>query len=207
MATENSDERVKPATRFTVLLEHAQKFCASVGLPDGLIMEILKTESDWAFILKVDALLETASKDILKHGLKFELLQRQAQDDVMGEFVDSLPMNGRVSVVKLLEGSPFPTDDVRFIEALRSVRNSYAHNIKYLNLTLIDLIKTRKDKSQLLRHLGSVKNHEDEAHLMALIEEDHEFLRWVIIDATVRVMTNAYHYTNKCVNDPKFTWK
>jgi hypothetical protein len=53
--------------RFDILVEKSQKFCEAVGLHKDLILEIAKTDSDWAFILKIDALLETASKEIIRH--------------------------------------------------------------------------------------------------------------------------------------------
>src|ERR1700728_4250493 len=51
-----------PKDRFSALYEESQKFCEGVGLQKDLIITILKTDSDWAFVLKVDALLESASK-------------------------------------------------------------------------------------------------------------------------------------------------
>jgi hypothetical protein len=51
--------------RFGILLEEAQKFCEAVGLHKDLILEIARADNDWAFILKIDALLETASKEII----------------------------------------------------------------------------------------------------------------------------------------------
>jgi hypothetical protein len=47
--------------RFGILLKESQKFCKRVGLQKDLIPKIIRTDSDWAFILKVDALLESAA--------------------------------------------------------------------------------------------------------------------------------------------------
>jgi hypothetical protein len=49
------------AERFTILLKEAEKFCDGVGLRKNLIREIIKTDSDCAFILKIDALLESVT--------------------------------------------------------------------------------------------------------------------------------------------------
>jgi hypothetical protein len=38
------------AERFTILLEESEKFCEGVGLHKNLVREIIKTDSDWAFI-------------------------------------------------------------------------------------------------------------------------------------------------------------
>ena len=87
--------------RFDILLEESQKFCKAVGLHKDLILAIARTDSDWPFILKIDALLETASKEIIRHGLRLKILNRVISNGVLGEFVDSLPMNGRISLLKL----------------------------------------------------------------------------------------------------------
>src|ERR1022692_227019 len=71
--------------RFGILLEESQKFCEGVSLHKDLIVDILRTDSDWAFMLKVDALLESASKEILRQGLRIKLLNRShTQRDVGG---------------------------------------------------------------------------------------------------------------------------
>ena len=64
--------------RFGVLLEEAQKFCEGVGLHKNLIGEILKTDSDWAFILKVDALLESAAKQILRGRFEVQAIKQSS---------------------------------------------------------------------------------------------------------------------------------
>jgi hypothetical protein len=149
-ATKKVKTRRKPAhkaetiDRFAVLLEEAQKFCIAVGLHKDLILEIAKADNDWAFILKIDALLETASKEIIRHGLRLKILNRVIKNDVLGNFVDSLPINGRTSIIKLLEAAGCPPEDTGFIEATRLVRNKYAHNIKFVDVSLIELIESPK---------------------------------------------------------------
>jgi len=86
-------------SRLDILVEESRKFCEGVGLHKDLILEIAKTDSDWAFILKIDALLETASKGIIRHSLRLKMLNRVIRNDVLGDFVDSLPMNGRTSIL------------------------------------------------------------------------------------------------------------
>jgi hypothetical protein len=54
-------QETKAVSRFDILVEESRKLCEAVGLHKDLILEIAKTDSDWAFILKIDALLETAS--------------------------------------------------------------------------------------------------------------------------------------------------
>jgi hypothetical protein len=182
--------------RFGMLLDEAQKFCVGVGLPKDLILTIAKTDSDWAFILKIDALLETASKEIIRHALRLKILNRVIRNDVLEEFVDSLPINGRTSLVKLLDAAGCPDEELDFIGAARRVRNAYAHNIKFVDVSLIALIKQLPDKMDLLKKLSSIKTF-DEANLIEMYEKDHNFFRFCILNATMRVLLFAYHVAVK----------
>jgi hypothetical protein len=184
------------AERFCVLYEESQKFCECVGLQRDLKITILKTDSDWAFILKVDALLESASKHILRQGLRIKLCNRTFQNQTLEEFVDSLPMNGRTSLLKLLEAAGVPPEELGFIEVTRLVRNAFAHNIEFAGLSLIELVKMRQDKSRLIKHLSAIRTY-DEPELIADYEKDPSFLRFCIIDSTMRVLFYAYHLALK----------
>jgi hypothetical protein len=182
--------------RFRILYEESQKFCEGVGLEKNLIIKILKTDSDWAFVLKVDALVESASKHILRQGLRIKLLNKTFQNDTLEEFVDSLPMNGRTSLLKLLEAAGLPPEELGFVEVIRLVRNVFAHNIEYSGLRLIELIKNRPDKSRLIKHLSAIRTY-DEPKLIADYEKDPIFLRFCILDSTMRFLFYAYHLAVK----------
>jgi hypothetical protein len=182
--------------RFNALREEANKFCAAVGLHQDLIIEIYNAESDWAFILKIDALLEAATKEIIKRGLKMKILNRFVGAHELGEFVDGLPMNGRSSLLQLLRASGCPDEDSGFVEAVRRVRNAYAHNIKLAELPLIQLIKKRPDKSHIIKNISNIETF-DEASLIASYEKDGKFLRFGILDATMRILLYAYHIALK----------
>jgi hypothetical protein len=69
-----SDEEI--SVRVNTLFEEAAKFCAAVGLHQDLMLKIYNSENDWTFILKIDALLETATKEIIKSGLTLKILNR-----------------------------------------------------------------------------------------------------------------------------------
>jgi len=180
------------STRVDFLFEAAEKFCAAVGLPKGLMQEIYNAENDWTFILKIDALLETATKEIIKSALKLKVLNRFVGAEPLAEFVDGLPMNGKTSLLHLLKASGCPSEDSGFVEAVRRVRNAYAHNIKFADLTLIELIKQRTDKSHIIKYLSNIETY-NEADLVASYEKDIKFLRFGILDATMRILLYAYH--------------
>ena len=148
------------SARVDLLFEEAEKFCAAVGLPKDLMHEIYTAENDWTFILKIDALLETATKEIIKSGLKLKVLNRFVGAEAFAEFVNGLPMNGKTSLLHLLKASGCPSEDSGFVEAVRRVRNAYAHNIKFADLTLIELIKQRPDKSHIIKNISNIKTYD-----------------------------------------------
>ena len=182
--------------RFGILLKESQKFCKRVGLQEDLIPKIIKTDSDWAFILKVDALLESAAKHIVRHGLQIQILKQTFRNGALDDFIDSLSMNGRTSLLKLLEASALPEEELRFVEATRLVRNAYAHNIEYADLSLTQLINSRGDKTRLIKYLSGIKTY-DEAKLISSYEKDPIFLRFCIIDSAMRFLFYAYHLTSR----------
>lgn len=184
------------AERFATLLEESEKFCSGVGLHKDLIREILKTDNDWAFILKIDALLESAARQILRAGLRIKLLNRVIQNETLDGFVDALPMNGRTGLLKLLDAACLPPEELGFVETIRKVRNLYAHDIHFADVSLIDLIKQRNDKSQLIKHLSAIETYV-EADLIVSYERDPGFLRFCVIDSTLRFLFYAYHMAVK----------
>jgi hypothetical protein len=184
------------ADRFTIMLEESEKFCEGVGLHKDLIREIIKTDSDWAFILKIDALLESAAKYIVRTGLRIKLLNRVMQNETLDEFVDSLPINGRTGILKLLDAACLPPEDLAFVETIRKVRNIYAHDITFADVRLMDLVKQRNDKAQLIKYLSGIETYV-EADLIAWYERDPGFLRFCVIDSTMRFLFYSYHMAVK----------
>jgi hypothetical protein len=191
-----SKQELEGAEIFTIMLEESEKFCEGVGLHKDLIREIIKTDSDWAFILKIDALLESAAKYIIRTGLRIKLLNRVMQNETLDEFVDSLPINGRTSILKLLDAACIPPEELGFIETIRKVRNIYAHDIRFADLSLIELVKRRNDKTQLIKYLSGIETYV-EADLIAWYERDPGFLRFCVIDSTMRFLFYSYHMAVK----------
>jgi hypothetical protein len=189
-------QEIDPADRFGILLEETKAFCCAVGLHENLIMEIAQADNDWAFILKIEALIETGAKEILRHGLKIKLLNRVISSDALQDFVDSLPMNGRTSILKLLDAAGLPPEELGFVEAILRVRNAYAHNIRFVDVRLIDLVKQRPDRAHLLKHLSAIK-HYDDATLIQMYEKDGGFFRFCILDSAMRFLFFAYHLAAK----------
>jgi hypothetical protein len=190
------EPRLEGAERFTVLLEESEKFCEGIGLHRELIREIIKTDSDWAFILKIDALLESAAKYIIRTGLRIKLLNRVMQNETLDGFVDSLPINGRTSILKLLDAACLPREELGFVETIRKVRNIYAHDIRFADVSLIELVKQRNDKTQLIKYLSGIETYVED-DLIAWYERDPGFLRFCVIDSTMRFLFYSYHMAVK----------
>ena len=123
-------------------------------------------------------------------------MNKVIQNETLDEFVDSLPMAGRTSLLKLLDAARLPSEELAFVETIRNVRNTYAHNIKFADVSLIALVKQRNDKSQLIKHLSAIETY-DERSLIASYEADPKFLRFCIIDSTMRFLFYAYHMAVK----------
>ncbi|MCQ4188504.1 hypothetical protein [Methylocystis suflitae] len=101
-----------------------------------------------------------------------------------------------MSILKLLDAAGLPPEERGFIEALLRVRNAYAHDIRFVDVRLIDLIMQRPDKSHLLKHLSAIKTY-DEADLVQMYEKDSGFLRFCILDSAMRFLFFAYHLAAK----------
>jgi len=178
--------------RFELLFEESKKFSAVVNLPEELILKIFRAETDWEFIIKIDALLEAAAKHVIKAHLN--LAESEDDDDAHAYdgFVDALPMNGRTSLLALLMINGCPSDMTNMIESVRRLRNGFAHDIRLTDSRLIDIIKGRPDKSHLIRTLCQIDKY-DEAQLIKDFENDPGFLRFSIVDATLRFLIMVYN--------------
>jgi len=175
------------------LLRGSVKFCKVAGLQEDLITEIIDTDTDWALILKLDALLETATKEILRKHLRITLAGRTADSGAMEGFIESLSLNGKTSVLNLLRAAGCAKTDLSFIEAVRKVRNAFAHNIKNLNVSLIELVK-RQDKN-LLASLCLLKAAQNE--MIAMREKNATMLRLELVLSTLRFLNFAYDVVAK----------
>jgi hypothetical protein len=105
-----------------------------LALPEGFLIDLLLEESDWSFIVKAQAILETAVTSLLvAHLGKPEL------EDVIAE---SLEMSQRIKMLSALNlCSPEQREMMR---RLGSLRNKLAHTAQG---TLFSLPEYLKDKS------------------------------------------------------------
>jgi hypothetical protein len=192
LATPVMTEQVE--NRFELLLEASKKFTQAMGLHDELILEIFRSKTDWEFTIKIDAMLEAAAKAIVKQRLN-SVPTEDGEHLSFDGFVDAMPMNGRTSLLAFLKVDGCPNDVSGFIEAVRRLRNGFAHDIRLTDAKLVEIIKARPDKSQLIKALCQI-NEYDEVKLIKDYEKDGGFLRFAIVDATLRFLIIAYDITN-----------
>lgn len=178
--------------RIQSLLRNAAECCEALGVSDDVISSIYNSGSDWTFILKIDALIETSIKEVIKRSLKLEVNGSFVGDIELEKFVSNLPINGRTSLSKLLRATNCDRDICDFIEATRNVRNAFAHDIKNVDATLLAVIQNRQDWHSLLRCLSPIQNY-NEAEWVKMIQDDNRILRFAIFDYTLVFLTLAYH--------------
>lgn len=90
-----------------------------LGLPTGFIQEIVSTDSDWAFVVKIHALLETSLADSITEVLRQPGLKKRIA--VMGfrqkrEWAEDLHR--------------LPKSEALFLKAISELRNRLAHEIR-----------------------------------------------------------------------------
>ena len=98
--------------------------------------------------------------------------------------------------MKLLDAACLPPEEIGFVETIRKVRNIYAHDIRFTDVSLIALVKQRNDKTHLIKYLSGIETY-DEADLIAHYERDPGFLRFCVINSAMRFLFFSYHMAVK----------
>jgi hypothetical protein len=195
----HGEQKMKDATketeedRFEWMLNEAKKLSGLIGVPDGAIIEIYRADSDWEFILKIDALLEAAVRKVVRTNL---LGTKLVNKQKLEEFIDALPMRGRTSLIELLKAVGCPDSEVALVDCVRRLRNAFAHDIVQMDSNLIDIIKKRNDKSHLIKALCYIEKYE-EVGLIQMYEKDGALLRYGIMHGTLIFLILAYHVAIK----------
>ena len=166
---------------FVMLLKVADRYCKPIGINKSLLIDLFNEKSDWAFILQIDALHETACRELFTRLLRLNGLQRP-HDDGLDKFIYKLSYQGQASIMSLLKSAGVPKDHVDFVEAVRTLRNSYAHNIRSIKKPLLQSISERDDKSRLLKLFSYIEPaNYNEVMFLDTIKQDTSFLRFLIL--------------------------
>lgn len=184
------------ADRIDLLLKSAAECCEALGLRKDLIPDIYNVEGDWAFVLKVDALLEMATREVVKRHLKLERDGASLGAEALEQFVSDLPMNGRTSLMQLLEATGCDRDICEFVSATRKIRNTYAHDIRRADLSLLELVQSRGDWRELLKKISPIENY-SEQEWVSIIQKEQGILRYAMLDYVLVFLTLSYHVALK----------
>ena len=126
------------------ILDSLKMLSTSLRLPDTFLMDLLFEKSDWAFVVKAHALLETATTTLLVvHLGKPEL------EDVISE---DLEMEQRIKMLSALElCSPEQRGMMRKLGKLRNKRVHTAHGILF---TFDEHLKVRAAREDFWKTFG-----------------------------------------------------
>lgn len=194
MTPEESD----PGKRFDYLVLQGNKFCRAVGLQDNTALRIFNEDSDWAFLIKIDALIETACRETVKGLLRLEIDGVAGTNDSLKRFAESLNVRGRPSLIDLLEAAGCPDDNISFISSIRQLRNEYSHNIRNVEKKLETLINNHDQRKSLLKNLTQLTlDGYKESDLTKAMQADPVFMRFAILDGTLSFLALAYHVALK----------
>lgn len=164
---------------FDALVEQADKYCGPIGVDRDLIISLFYERSDWAFIIQIDALNETACRDIISRKLFLDGVEPASEEEI-SSFVSALSYQGRASIIRLLSMTGVPREHIDFVESIRTVRNTFAHDIRSVSRQLMDVIGERNDKTRILKILSYIENF-DEEKLTEWFSADPGMLRFVIL--------------------------
>jgi hypothetical protein len=107
-------------------------------LPNGFCLTLLN-ESDWSFVIKLHALLETAVSQLLVNALA-----RKELADVFASLEMSNTKTGKLAFVKALD--LLPKAHLDFIRALSELRNQLAHQVKNVGFNITEHFSEEREK-------------------------------------------------------------
>jgi hypothetical protein len=120
------------AWRYPLGVGVLRRFEADLGLPKGLYGKLLD-EDDWAFVIKIHALLEAAVTHLLTEELgRSELATIFSRLEMGDQTVGKLAFGKALGCLQ--------EKDRAFARELGAIRNKYAHDIHHVGMTLKDYV-------------------------------------------------------------------
>jgi hypothetical protein len=129
-----SSTEIADTDKFTAeLLEHIRSLEENVfKLPTGFFGRFLEEGDDWSFIIKTHAIIESGTT---------RFLEAVAAPTIPPEFLQSLPLDGRHSKLRLLELlGRFESDHIKFVKGLSRIRNLLVHDVTQVGFVLTDYL-------------------------------------------------------------------
>jgi energy-converting hydrogenase A subunit M len=140
----------------------ANKMAQKLGLYEHSLLDILRNKSDWSSIIKMHSLMEIALNRILTEGVLVEGSDHRRA--AFSDFIARLPINGRNGKLRLARDLDLIDKRIfDLIERLSEIRNFYAHDIRNVSVSLMDIIFEDK------------RNQQDNFHKAFLCVYDEKF--------------------------------
>lgn len=125
------------------MTDHEQE----LGLPAAYFHKILHDDEDWAFVVKICAMMEAVCSKSLTKFLA---------DDRLREPLDFLefanPRCGKIALLRSL--GILDTKHAEVLVGIAEMRNSYAHNVRHIGRN--DLRSYLEEKKETRRRIGGV---------------------------------------------------
>lgn len=126
-------------------------------VPSETISSIMR-DPDYIATVKAYAVIEPMLNDLISTRRPRELFGSLATGEAQENFqsfVAGLSIGGRVGKVALAKGlGLLKTDQVRFIEGVARVRNRYAHNVRNMHRSLVDILtEEQQGNAKIVEHV------------------------------------------------------
>lgn len=135
-------------------------------VPPGTISSI-PDDPDFIATVKMYAVIEPILNELIASrpprqrpaGLARLTASWQSESENFRTFVTALNMEGRAGKLKLAEGMGLLTEErIAFVRAVAQVRNRYAHNVKNMHRSLVDIVtEEQRTNGRIVEHLTGIK--------------------------------------------------
>jgi hypothetical protein len=130
---------------FKLIKQEITEIEQALGTQEGFFISLIKSETDWSFIIKLHAFFEAVCTVVILKALgKNELIDviSRANIRVKTQYIEKLSLLGK--------------EAVKFIRGLSNLRNTYVHNIKNVSLDLETYLKQldKAKRNEFVEKLG-----------------------------------------------------
>ena len=112
-----------------------------LGLSEGFLDDLYNNEDDWSFVIKLSAMVEASCTHTISTMFGYPELE-----ECFAYLDQSNPRIGRVKLLKEIE--VIYSNQAKILNALATLRNSVAHDVKNVNFIFSDYLN-RLDTNQL----------------------------------------------------------
>lgn len=174
---------------FIELTRLADEYLKPIGMGEDLVIDLYLEKSDWAFVVQLDATIETISRAVLGGALTFYSADASVSPSgSLSDFTKKLGYSGRTSVLSLLEAMAFPKDQVNFANCVRHLRNRFAHNIQNREFGIYEMWERGGGKAKDLYLLAYASEEFDFATLKTSFQENGHLFRMTMLQAAMVFM-------------------